>query len=215
MISINILAKKTKNWYKNNMKNTSHFILCILYLALAGCAAVPIALTGGTIALTTDQIASKRSIKGIWDDYFQKSAVRKIWLDHKLELIPCVVQEDTVMIYGAIKSNSNEYISLAKSIKGIKHVIDFTYQSAVQSENFLSDKMLKTKIKTLLVADKNVQSRNYYIRVLNSVVYVLGIAYTFDEKEKFINVVSNVNGVKRLEHHIIIAPGKKTKMLPN
>ena len=185
-------------------------------MLLTGCGTLPILVGGGAIALGAENIAARRGVKGIWYDYSVKNSVRNIWKQNKLEVIPCVTYDNILMIYGATLEDTTEHIKLAREIKSVKKVIDYTYKSEdITNIPSNEDILLKMKVKSLLTASPSIQSRNLYIRVLKNRIYILGSTYTEEEKNSIIKTVSGIRNVQAFFYFIYVKANDKSILLPN
>ena len=71
-------------------------------------------------------------------------------------------------------------------------------------ESATRDLTIAGKLKAKLLATKGVTSNNYTIRVVNAVVYIIGVAESQEEFNAVINVARNVADVKRVVNYINI-----------
>ncbi len=71
-------------------------------------------------------------------------------------------------------------------------------------ESATRDLTIAGKLKTKLLATKGVSSNNYTIRVVNAVVYIIGIAESDAEFNTVLNVARNIADVKRVVNYINI-----------
>ncbi|MEQ9327300.1 MAG: BON domain-containing protein [Rhodospirillales bacterium] len=77
-------------------------------------------------------------------------------------------------------------------------------------ESATRDLTISGKLKTQLLATKGVRSNNYTVRVVNVVVYIIGVAESNDEFNAVLNVARNVADVKRVVNYINIDASRKS-----
>lgn len=77
-------------------------------------------------------------------------------------------------------------------------------------ESATRDLTISGKLKTQLLATKGVRSNNYTVRVVNAVVYIIGVAESNDEFNAVLNVARNVADVKRVVNYINIDASRKS-----
>jgi hyperosmotically inducible protein len=69
------------------------------------------------------------------------------------------------------------------------------------------DLTIVTKLHVKLLAAKGVSSVNFRLRVVNGVVYLLGIAQSQAELDKILGIVRETDGVRQVISHMQIKPG--------
>jgi len=67
------------------------------------------------------------------------------------------------------------------------------------------DSVLGTRIRTRLIAEKNVRARNVNIETYNGKVYLLGVARTTSELERMTYIASTTKGVKEVVSYVKLA----------
>ena len=77
-------------------------------------------------------------------------------------------------------------------------------------ESATRDLTIAGKLKAQLLATKGVSSANYTIRVVNAVVYIIGVAESNDEFNAVLNVARNIADVKRVVNYINIDASRKS-----
>ncbi|MDP2193263.1 MAG: BON domain-containing protein, partial [Alphaproteobacteria bacterium] len=68
----------------------------------------------------------------------------------------------------------------------------------------VSDSWITTKIKSKLLAEKDVQSLNFFVKTVNGVVFIMGAADTEKEMNLVKSLISDTNGVKEIICYAII-----------
>jgi osmotically-inducible protein OsmY len=76
-------------------------------------------------------------------------------------------------------------------------------------ESVTRDLTIAGKVKAKLLATKGVTSTNYTIRVVNAVVYIIGVAESNDEFNTVLNVARNIADVKQVVNYINIDTSRK------
>ena len=57
-----------------------------------------------------------------------------------------------------------------------------------------------------MALEKNIKSNNYKIETVNGTVYVIGITKSKDELSKALDLISKINGVKKVVNYVLIRP---------
>ena len=115
------------------------------------------------------------------------------------------VYEGRVMLTGAVQSapNRTRIANLAKGIPGVRTIYnDVQVTNAGGFKNTAKDVWIKTKINSQLLAEKGINSANYQLRVINSVVYLIGRALSDRELGKVLTIARRTKHVTKIVHHI-------------
>jgi osmotically-inducible protein OsmY len=115
------------------------------------------------------------------------------------------VYEGRVMLTGAVQSapNRTRIANLAKGIPGVRTIYnDVQVTNAGGFKNTANDVWIKTKINSQLLAEKGINSANYQLRVINSVVYLIGRALSDRELGKVLTIARRTKHVTKIVHHI-------------
>jgi osmotically-inducible protein OsmY len=197
---------------------TSVIILGALGFSLSGCA--PLVVGGGAAtAAVASSTTEERGVTGFWDDSKIKTQILYHYtreanaLTHQVEV---VVRQGRVLITGSITQPQLKVdaVRLAWKVPGVREVIDeTTLENKETMASYTNDIWVTTKVKSVLLLEKNVSSANYNVQTIDGVVYVMGITPNTQELNKVIDVTRRVNGVKEVVNFIQV--GKQTPPSPN
>lgn len=182
--------------------------------ALSGC--IPVVIGGG--ALVGSVAIEERSVGATVSDAEIRSKVGTAWYkaDRAMyAMLSMAVREGRVLVIGRVTSEQmhQDAIRLVWTVQGVQDVID-EITVAKQGEalgDYSQDAWITTKLETLLLFDGKVASRNYKIKTMDRVVYLIGIARTQAELDRVLDHARHVKGVKRVVSHVRVkepvAPG--------
>lgn len=173
----------------------------LLAIFLSGCGL----FAGGCVAAGTAfglyKLSGSGGPKGFLKDIDLEKRINKAVKLDKLPPVKLLVLDGNVMLSGHLKS-SQQHIKLISHIAGVRRVIDRTQQVALTDVNAPRDVFLSTKIKSQLLLNIYVQSRNLVIKVHDGVVYVLGVVSSHEEKARIMRSLLEIEGVRRVETHL-------------
>lgn len=193
------------------MKQKIFFIFTIIGLAfLGGCAVATVGAIGAGSMFGMHYLAYRKGPTAIIADMKLKSSILKTWAKANLTHDLLLVLDGRVLIAGSV-TNINDYINITKKVDGVRKVIDGTHER-ISNDVLIDDTLLAARIKTQLFTNKNIQSRNYITLVHAGICYVLGIAYTQEEKDAIIVNISDTPGLQGFEHDIEIIEGTKSEI---
>ena len=170
-------------------------------LILSGCAA-PFIIAGGgaigTMALKDKGISgtiNDNSINGlIAARLHQKSSETFTQVDIDVHM-------GEVLLTGFVKDPSigTDVEKIAWKADGVKIVYNHIQTSEAASLlDFTSDSWITTKLKTKFLAEKGVNSLNYFMKTVAGTVYIMGTAESQEEMESVKLLLSTTNGVKQV-----------------
>lgn len=127
--------------------------------------------------------------------------------------VDITVNEGRVLLTGIVRDAQKAQLAtqLAWKVKGVKEVIDeiqLRDGDSIHPKDVgvsFSDYFLTLEIETKLLFTRNVSSVNYKITTVGKTVYVLGIAENEGEKDRVLNAIAKVRGVKKVVNHVILA----------
>jgi osmotically-inducible protein OsmY len=96
-------------------------------------------------------------------------------------------------------------VRLAWQPNGVKEVnneININNEKTIGE--ILKSNALRAEIATKIIAEKDVRSVNYSIEVVNSVVYLMGIAQDSQELDTVTNIASTTKGVEKVVSHVVL-----------
>ena len=115
------------------------------------------------------------------------------------------VREGRVLLTGAVEQIDEriEATKLAWGIDGVNEVINEIQISNNEGMlDYADDLIMKTKINAKLLLEKNILNLNYSVEVVNSVVYLIGIAQNQEELNLVINISKDTYGVQSVISYV-------------
>jgi len=190
-------------------------IALLLLSLISGCAVVPVAIVGATAA-GLYSVSGRKGTDGFLKDFQLKRKIKEIWEDKKLKQLPFLVYDSKVMIYGYYEKDIQNHANAVKDV--CEKIIDATYKKTDEAKDKgidqINDKLIYTQIAAGMLAKQEINSRNYKFTVENGVLYIIGTAYTEEEKTACLVYLESFKGIKRVESDIEVIPGGTSILLP-
>lgn len=168
----------------------------VLFAALATC----LILAGCT---------SSRSAGANIDDVSANSALKRVLLfdrEHDYSDVDLTVFEGRVMLTGTMRSPDGQARLVENAFKApnVVQVIDETIlaEKTPIGQGF-KDSRIDRALKTKLLTDRGVASRNYKVAVSNGVIYLIGVARDETELTRVLNLATSTAGVRRVVSHLL------------
>ncbi|GAA5317836.1 MAG: BON domain-containing protein [Candidatus Pelagadaptatus aseana] len=169
-------------------------------LMLSGCASLIDATTEEPLQVNP----GKRSLGSYIDDQQLETIItvnlRKASPELKAAHLDVVSFNGVVLLTGQVNSNSlrQQASSVARNVNSVRQVFNEIQISGNTSMLArANDTWLTTKVKTVLMSNKDIDSGRIKIVTENGTVYLLGLLSRV-EAEKAANVVSHVQGVQKV-----------------
>ncbi len=183
------------------------FFCLLMLVGLNGCASAVVA-SGSTIALSTVQ---ERTFDDAVDDTIIKAKVNHAWFKEDVDLYSdceMTISEGRVLLTGVVEYEDTMLtaVRLTWQVEGVKEVIN---EIIVKSEGKTlvessKDVWILTKLRTKILANKEIFSINYSIDVSLGNVYLIGIAQDQAELDKVIDIVRNTSSVESVVSYVEI-----------
>ena len=173
---------------------------------LSGCLAV--AAAGGVAAVSAAR--QERTIGNAISD-----AAIKTSLDTRLARdtpglyvrVSTTVVEGRVLLAGRVDKPETrlEATRVAWSVDGVKKV-----DNDIEVSDFSgwldgpSDFIMRTRLATILLADKSIKDVNYTTDVVHGVVYLMGVGQNQGEVDRVVAHAQKLNGVRRVENYVVL-----------
>jgi osmotically-inducible protein OsmY len=168
---------------------------------MTGC--VPVLVGGGMVGGGYLVARDKDMGETIADSKLDTLVKNRLYkVDHKLfSEVSAVANEGIVLLTGVV-SNS-EWVAIAEretwAVRGVKGVRNYVrHGEELTSGQVAKDGWITTKCKTTLTVTKDVRSVNYKIKTADSVVYIMGIAQTKQERITVLTALKQISGVKKV-----------------
>ena len=169
-------------------------------------ACVP-AVVGGGAAVGTAAVKEK-GLAGAWSDTKISSAIKYNLYKQDPDLHRLVdvnVQNREVMLTGAVPNEQMhlDAVRISWEQQGVKRVIDNIGRSEGASlGTYTKDTWITTQLKSTLMFDGEIQSRNYSIKTVSGQVYLMGIAQDQTELDRVTNHARNTFGVSKVVSYV-------------
>ena len=187
------------------------FIFTLIYviltlILLAHCTQIA---TGTAVKIVTVN-EEDRSIGEFVDDVVIKTIIKNTYFDQSEKLffnISVEVSQGRVLLTGTVENIDLkiEATRIAWGVDGVKTVInEIQISDSNNIINFADDLVISTKIKGKFILDEDINSLNYNIETVNKIVYIIGIASSEAERDKAINLASDIFGVEEVIDYVVI-----------
>jgi osmotically-inducible protein OsmY len=177
---------------------------------LAGCSSwVPtVANNGLNYGINVGRaITADRSLFNVLDDLTIKNTINNALLDEALVLnISADVYQGMVMLTGSVQDaeTRQKAEALARKVDGVRELFN---EIQVTDENWLKflpkDLWAENILTAKLVFSSEVSSVDYRWRVVNGIVYFMGMARSREELDTVI-ALARMNGVRKIVSHVFL-----------
>ena len=187
------------------MKNK--LILLLIAIILSGCVGVSssgVFGTGVSVALDPRSVGTQ-----IDDSIMQKNlSARMILLDKKYLLsVKSKVLDGRIFLTGKVEK-PEEKLKLTKiawETDGVRSVRnDIKIKEAFNFKQSAKDLLITSQLRTALILNKEIKATNYQIDTYKNKIYIYGIAFTIEEKDRVINEAKEISGVKDVVASILL-----------
>jgi osmotically-inducible protein OsmY len=194
-------------------------IYFLLLFFLTSCVETAIIGGGGLAVLHSRE----KTLTQTKSDVVIASGVAVKLLANKLKMpnnfVDTTVYEGRVLLTGVVDSANKAKLAqdLAWQVEGVLEVIDEIQvcdnckMKITDSTKILADSLITTEIETKLFLAKRVRSFNFTVNTVQKTVYIIGIAYSFEEQQMVLKIASKVKGVEKVVNHIILADDLRRK----
>jgi osmotically-inducible protein OsmY len=182
------------------------FLIPVLFLtnACIETAIVGTATTAGAV------VVQERTAGKAVDDTTIFWKIKGLYLGENTDLLSQVaieVIEGRVHLTGSVNNDGAKAkaVSLAWKPEGVREVIDeINVVEGKTLKGLATSEWIQSQVISRLILEKGVRSANYSVEVVDSVVYIMGIAQSNEELEKVTTIASRVKGVKRVVNHAVL-----------
>jgi osmotically-inducible protein OsmY len=175
-------------------------------LVLSGC--VPAIIGGGVLA--EKAVAEERGLgvtlgdTGIRSSIHAKVMRYNMGVFHRLNF---KVREGKVLVAGNVDTDEQmlEVIRLIWTVNGVREVInEIRVGQKGTMGGYARDSWITTKVKTTLLFNRDIASRNYSIETVGAVVYIMGVAQNQDELDHVTDLISRTDYVQKVMSYVRI-----------
>lgn len=194
-----------------NMKHTTKakliLSLCASSLLLTGCVGAAIGAGAALGVSAAKEGGLQTSVK----DEAIRIKISDLWFKRSTDIfrkLNLTVNQGRVLVTGVVQNPEDrvEAIRLAWQPKGVKQVINEVRVGNSDSfGSYAQDTWIAGQLRTRMTFDKNIQSINYSIEVVQSTVYLMGVAQNQDELDRAIRTARRIKGVKEVISYVKLA----------
>lgn len=185
--------------------------LTILILATASLASgcTPLGAAVGAGATAGIAASEERGIGGTARDTAIRLEISKLWLDQSVDLYKALelqVYEGRVLLSGQVPTQAmaDTAVRLAWQPDGVRNVINEITIGEGDLTELASDSVTAAKLRAELTFTRDVQAINYSIRVVDGVVYLLGVAQDQAELDRVLRTIRALPGVRGIVNHVLL-----------
>lgn len=167
---------------------------------------VPTIIGGG--AAVGAAATKEKGVSGAWSDTSISTGIKIALYKNDPDLHRLVdvnVQNSEVLLTGAVPTEKMhlDAVKISWAQQGVTNVIDKIGKSnGATLGAYASDTWITTKLKSTLMFDEDIQSRNYSIKTVSGQVYLMGIAQNQNELKKVIEHARNTDGVIKVMSYV-------------
>ena len=189
------------------MKNIMYPKLIILFFSfffISGCQSAYMATMSKAVLIDKEE----RSFNNFVEDTIIVAQLKNAYFSNNEKIffnVSVEVTEGRVLLTGSVEQIDEriEATKLAWGIEGVNEVINEIQISNDEGIlDYADDLIMKTKINAKLLLDKDILNLNYSVEVVNSVVYLIGIAQSQEELDSVINISESTYGVQNVINYV-------------
>ena len=189
------------------MKKILPFLLLIA--SFSGC--IPIIVGGGAAAGVINSNNQDREFSKLKSDVRIWTSIKNQFIQYNskdlFRNVSVKVIEGRVLLTGNVTKPQTRIMAekIAWIPDGINEVInEIEISEKYTLANATKDLTITTKVKTRLAFEKHIRFGNYKIETVDSIVYVIGTTKSQDELSSAIDLISRINGVKKVVNYVTI-----------
>ena len=174
------------------------------FLGCAGVGSKGIFGTGVSVAFDPRSVGTQ-----IDDSIMQKNLTTRMVLMDKKYLISVnsKVLDGRIFITGKV-DNPEEKLKLTKlawETDGVRSVRnDLKVKEQFNFKQSAKDILISSQLRTALILNKEIKATNYQIDTYKNKIYIYGIAFTIEEKDRVVNEAKEISGVQDVIASILL-----------
>ncbi len=182
-------------------KNTLILMSCAVLSSCAGLAAGT-GVAVGTAAVQEGGVGRAAS------DALIQTKINELWFKHDVNMftkLDMTVNQGRVLLTGVVQNPEHrvEAVRLAWKPKGVKQVInEITVADSEGVIGYAKDSWIGTRLRSALIFDREVESINYSIDVVQGTVFLMGFAQDQAELNRVIGIARNIPNVTRVASYV-------------
>ena len=193
------------------MNRSVPFVCLSFLLALGACAPAAVVGAGATVGVMA---AQERTMQDGANDTKIGLAISQKWFHHNVDMfsqLSATVNEGKVLITGIVADPDLrvDAVRLAWQVDGVREVInEIKVSDTFSFGNYARDKYISTVVSSKIMFDRDISSINFTIEVVDQVVYLMGIARTYDEMRRVEAHIRGTDYVRSLVNYARVhSPG--------
>ncbi len=182
-------------------KNTLILLSCAMLSSCAGIAAGT-GVAVGTAAVQEGGVGRAAS------DALIQTKINDLWFRYDVNMftkLDLTVNQGRVLITGVVQDPQHrvEAVRLAWKPAGVKQVInEITVTDSEGIVGYAKDSWIGTRLRSALIFDREVESINYSIDVVQGTVFLMGFAQDQQELDRVIDIARNIPNVTRVASYV-------------
>jgi len=176
----------------------------IFFLGCAGVGSKGIFGTGVSVAFDPRSVGTQ-----IDDSIMQKNlTTRMVLMDKKYIIsVNSKVLDGRIFLTGKV-DNPEDKLKLTKlawETDGVRSVRnDLKVKEQFNFKQSAKDILISSQLRTALILNKEIKATNYQIDTYKNKIYIYGIAFTNDEKDRVVNEAKEISGVEDVVASILL-----------
>lgn len=184
--------------------NSKNILLLLSCVALGGCAGVA---AGTGVAVGTAAV-QEGGISRATSDALIQTQINDLWFRHSVNMftkLDLTINQGRVLITGVVQDPQHrvEAVRLAWKPSGVKQVInEITVSDSDGVVGYAKDSWIGTRLRSALIFDRDIESINYSIDVVQGTVFLMGFAQDQRELDRTIDIARNIPNVTRVASYV-------------
>ena len=180
--------------------------LLVSTLAVSACAPVLVAgVAGGTTGYAS---AREGGIGQTFSDVSISTGIHDAWFAYNRDMFDklyVTVFEGRVLIVGSVQNPDyrESAIRFAWQVKGVRQIInEIRIEPSAGVSGYTKDAWIGARLRTRLLSDGEIESRNYKFETNNGTIYLIGVARDQEELTRAINHARNISYVRDVVSYV-------------
>lgn len=188
------------------MKKYLYLFGILFLLVVTGCAPAMIGVgAAGGYKVGTDE----RSLGQMWDDSTISTKVKAALIDDpnvKGRKIDVDTVEQIVTLTGVVdtEEESKRAAEIAQKVSYVKEVRNFLQVGKKTFGEVVDDRLLASKIKAKLIAEKDIRSLNIDVDSEMRIVTLTGVVKNESQRERVVKIAEDTLGVAKVVDNLIV-----------
>jgi osmotically-inducible protein OsmY len=186
-----------------------HLLVPGLAALLLATACSPLGMAVGAGATAGIAASEERGIEGTVRDTAIRAEISKLWLDESFEFYKALemqIYEGRVLLTGRVptRAMADTAVRLAWQPKGVREVINEIVVADGGLSVLAADALAAAKLRAELTFTRDVQAINYSVRVIDGIVYLIGVAQDEAELDRVIRTARAMSGARGVVSHVLM-----------